>query len=327
MKLHHRKGARRRRFLPQINPLENRLTLSATVTSVGQDGHDLVGPDASPGSDGIQDLHVHLAGLAGSVQQITITAPDGFQWQTAPDQTGDALAEYFPATTSGAGDLYINPQVKSNQPRPGGTLPLGGSTGSLIRLSNATTLTLLVDYQGQASPVTTTVQVKNLVSATDPMPAIPTPANVVGSFQVAVGGQDGTGLPYEQGYVHLVVTAPAGVTFSSSTFGQVFWELSDQAGIAWDSTTASLGHNHVYASVRANSNKLVDLYFPPARDESPVAGSTAPTMLLQVSIPGNSNVYATRFMGAAWKVSELVVSPNAQSPPRPPTSGSQLRAD
>ncbi len=327
MKSHHGKRPRHRRFLPQITQLEYRLTLSATVTSLGQDGHDLVGPNASPGSDGIQDLHLQLSGLAGPVSRITVTAPGGFEWQTAPDQTGSALAEYFPGATSGQGDLFINPQVNSDQPAPGGTLPLGGSTGPLIQLANGTTLTVTIDYQGQLSPETTSVDVNNLVSATDPMPAISTPANVVGSFQVSVNGQDGTGLPYEQGFVHLVVTAPPGVTFNSNTFSQVFWGISDQAGIAWDSTTASEGHNHIYASLRASSDNVVNLYFPPLRNESPVSGSTAPTMLLQVSVPGDSNVYATPFMGAAWNLSELTASPNGQSPASPPTTEAELRDD
>ncbi|MGO9466596.1 MAG: hypothetical protein ACLQVF_20840 [Isosphaeraceae bacterium] len=327
MKLYCPNRPRRRRFLPQITQLENRLTLSATVTSLGQDGHDLVGPDASPGSDGIQDLHLQLSGLAGSISQITVNAPGGFQWQTAPDQTGAALAEYFPSTNPGQGDLFLNPQVKSDLPPPGGSLPLGGSTGSLIGLSNGTTLTVTIDYQGQASPETTTVQVTNLVSATDLMPAIATPANVVSSFQVTVLGQDGTGLPYESGFVHLVATAPTGVTFNSSSLNQVFWGISDQAGIAWDSSTASLDHNHVYASLRANTNNVVDLYFPPARNEAPPVGSTAPTMLLQVSVPGDSNVYVTPFQGAAWNVSELTVSPSSQSPPNAPTTEAQLRSD
>lgn len=328
MKSHPWKRPPRRRFLPQITQLEYRLTLSATVTSLGQDGHDLVGPNASPGSDGIQDLHLQLSGLAGPVSQITVTAPGGFEWQTAPDQTGAALAEYFPSTTSGQGDLFINPEVNSHQPAPGGTLTLGGSTGSLIGLANGTTLTVTIDYQYQSSAETTTVAVNNLVSATDRMPAIPTPANVVSSFQVTVDGQDGTGLSYEQGFVHLVVTPPRGVTFISNTFNnQVLWQISDQAGMAWDSTTASEGHNHVYANLRANSDNVVDLYFPPDRDESPVAGSTAPTMLLQVSVPGDSNVYVTPFMGAAWNLSELTASPSAQLPPSPPTTEAELRAD
>jgi len=327
MKLHRSKPARRRRFLPQITQLEHRVVLSVTVTSLGQDSHDLVGPDASQGPDGIQDLHLQLSGIAGSVSQITLTAPGGFQWQTAPDQTGAALAEYFPSTNSGQGDLFINPQVKSDLPPPGGVLPLGGSTGSLIGLASGAALTVTIDYQGQSIPDTATVQVGNLVSATDSMPPIAAPPNVASTFQVTVIGQDGTGQSYEQGFVHLVATAPAGVAFNSGSFNQSFWGISDQSGIAWDSSTASLGHNHVYASLRANTNNIVDLYFPPARDESPVAGSTAPTMLLQVSVPGDSHVYATPFRGSAWDLGKLTVAPTAQSPPSPPTTETQLRSD
>jgi hypothetical protein len=327
MKLHRWKSPRRHRFLPQFAELEIRLTLSATVISLGQDGHDLVGPDASQGPDGIQDLHLQLSGLMGSVREITVTGSGGFQWETAPDERGAALAEFFPSRSSGQGELFINPQVKSDMPPPGGSLPLGGSTGSLIPLAQDSTLTLAIDYQGQSITETATVYVSNLVSATDPMPAIATPANVASSFQVTVIGQDGTGQSYEQGFVHLVVTAPSGVTFNSSTFNQVFWGISDQAGIAWDSSTASLGHNHVYANLRTNTSNVVDLLFPPARNESPVVGSTAPTMLLQVSVPGDSHVYATPFSGAAWDLAKLTVSPDTQSPPSPPTTEAALRSD
>ena len=75
----------------------------------------------------------------------------------------------------------------------GTTLPLGGSTGSLIQLANGMTLTVTINYQGQTSPDVATVVVSNLVSATDPMPAVATPGNVVGTFQVTDDGQDGTG--------------------------------------------------------------------------------------------------------------------------------------
>ena len=56
------------------------------------------------------------------------------------------------------------------------------------------TLTVTINYQGQTSPDIATVAVSNLVSATDPMPAVATPGNVVGTFQVTDDGQDGTGL-------------------------------------------------------------------------------------------------------------------------------------
>ena len=95
------------------------------------------------------------------------------------------------------------------------------------------------------------------------MPAVPTPGNVVGTFQVTDLGQDGTGQNYEQGFVHLVATAPSGVVFNSATFSQVLWQISDQAGIDWDSTSGSVDHSHIYASLRANTDNIVDLYFPP----------------------------------------------------------------
>jgi len=319
---------RRRRFFPELTSLEPRSLLTAVVTCLGQDGHDLVGPDASQGPDGIQDLHFQLSGLAGAVNQIVVQGPPGFEWATEPDPTGAALAEYFPGSTPGQGDLYLNPQVKSDLPSSGMALPLGGSTGNLIQLANGMLLTFNIDYQGQTSPDTATVNVSNLVSATDPMPPLGTPGNIVSSFRVTDDGQDGSGQPYEQGFVHLAVAAPEGVAFDNSTFSQVLWQLSDPAGLAWDSTVASLGHNHVYATLRPDTTNVVDIYFPPARDEAPESGSTTPTMLLQVSIPNDSNVYVTPFMGADWNLSALTAPFDGAAAPIPaPTTEDQLRGD
>jgi hypothetical protein len=287
-----------------------------------------VGPDASQGPDGIQDLHFHIAGLAAAVAQLDIQGPAGFEWATAPDPTGAALAEYFPASSPGQGDLYINPRVKSDVPSPGSALTLGGSTGSLIQLADGMALTLTFNYSGQTNPDAATVDVSNLASAMLPMPAVGTPANVVGTFRVTDDGQDGSGGPNERGFVHLVATAPPSVAFGSATFSQVLWQVSDGAGIAWDSTAASLGHNHTYATLRPNTNNIVDLYFPPQRDEAPAAGSTAPNMLLQVSIPNDSSVYATPFVGGDWNKSLLTTPLDSQAPPGPaPTTESQLDRD
>ena len=115
-------------------------------------------------------------------------------------------------------------------------------------------LTVTIDYQGQTSPDTATVAVSGLVSATDPMPAIASPGNVVSTFQVTDQARTGPGRPTKR-FVHLVVTAPSGVSFNSATFSQVVWGLSDQAGLAWDSTAATLGHNHIYATLRPNSDE------------------------------------------------------------------------
>ena len=317
---------RRAALFPEIIPPRNRNLLTAVVTCLGQDGHDLVGPDASQGPDGIQDLHFQITNLTAPVDQVVVQGPAGFEWATGPIRRA-ALAEYFPSSTAGQGDLYLNPQVNSDLPAPGSTLPLGGSTGTLIQLTNGASLSFAITLAGQASPDTATVVVTNLVSATDPMPAIAIPGNVVGTFQVTDDGQDGTGQLYEQGYVHLVVTAPAGVDFSAATFGQVVWQVSDPAGIAWDSTNASLDHNHVYATLRANTTNVVDLYFPPVRDESPTDGSTSPTMTLQVTIPSDNHVYATSFMGADWNLGLLTERYDSEAPPPAPMTEAQLRAD
>ena len=159
-----------RRFRPAFVCLESR-TLLASVAVLGQDGVDLVGPDASQGPDGIQDLDLRLSGLTGTVEQIAVQAPGGFAWATAPDPAGAAFAEYFPSSSPGVGDLYLNPEVRSDLPAPGGTLPLGGSTGSLISLANGDVLTVTINYQGQSSPDIATAAVSGLVSATDPMAA------------------------------------------------------------------------------------------------------------------------------------------------------------
>ncbi len=318
---------RRRRLIPEVRALESRRLLSAVVTCPGQDGHDIVGPDASQGSDGIQDLHLQLTDLSGSVSAISIQAPSGFEWATEPDPTGAALAEYFPSATSGQGDLYINPQVKSDVSPTGGSLPLGGSTGGLIGLTNGTPLTVTIDYQGSSTPDVLTVPVSNLVSATDPMPATPVPANVLGTFQVQDLGQDGTGQSYEQGFVHLVVTAPSGVTFNPATFGQVTWTLSDKFSTEWDSTSSSLGHNHIDATLRSGSSNTVDLYFPPDGNDASAGGSSVPTMLLQVTLPGSSQVYATPFAGTNAKLSLMTEPLNSAAPPAPPTTEAQLRGD
>ncbi len=186
---------------------------------------------------------------------------------------------------------------------------------------------MTIDYQGSSTPDVVNVPVANLISPTDPMPATPTPANVLGTFQVQDLGQDGTGQPYEQGFVHLVVTAPSGVAFNPATFGQVTWGLSDHLSYEWDSTSSTVGHNHVYASLRSGSSSVVDVYFPPVADEAPPSGSSAPTMLLQVTLPGSGQVYATPFQGTSANLALMTEPLDAQVPPSPPTSEAQLRAD
>ena len=80
-----------------------------------------------PKVNGIQDLNLQLSGLAATVSQIVVQAADGFEWATEPFPTppGPRTAKFFPSATSGQGDLYINPQVKSDLATLGTKLPLG----------------------------------------------------------------------------------------------------------------------------------------------------------------------------------------------------------
>ena len=306
---------KRRRRVPVVTGLESRQLLSFSVTSLGQDGHDLVGPDASQGPDGIQDLDLQLSGLLVSssnpVDRILITPQGGvsqgsFAWQTQPTpgnnvaglgEYGYSMAEFF-YTSSTAGHLYINPQVKSVAP-PAGAGSLGGSTGSLVQLQKWNRLTVKVYYQNTTHTDSYTFQVRKLTSATDPMPAVTTPSAVTSNgMTITDHGQDGLGNSFQVGYVHLTVTAPSSVTFNSSDFGGfntqngLVFTLSDQSGLEWDSLSPELSHNHLDTTY--TNSTTADIYFPPLQTEAPVNGTPA-TLTFQATIPGDPNVYVEQF--------------------------------
>jgi hypothetical protein len=92
-------SSRRRRLVPMLLSLEPRRLLSMVVTSNGQDGHGFVGPNASPGGVGIQNLDLSLSNLSyatSQIEYITVTAPGGFEWQTAPTPAATRLPSFFP---------------------------------------------------------------------------------------------------------------------------------------------------------------------------------------------------------------------------------------
>ena len=101
-----------RRLVPSLVGLESRCLLSFLVTSNGQDGHDFVGPNASQGDDGIQDLDLSLSNMSYAsinVDYINVTAPGGFEWQTAANPSGYSFAEFFPSTSNAGDPLYQPP--------------------------------------------------------------------------------------------------------------------------------------------------------------------------------------------------------------------------
>jgi hypothetical protein len=338
---------RRRRCVPRVHTLESRRLLSFAVASEGQDGQDIVGPDASQGGDGIVDLDLAMAGLSLTTEIASVSVASygvvnvenepgvtpTLQWATAPDTSGYAFAEYF-YTSNSTADLYINPEIRTLAPAAGTGAPisLGGSTGALPfgQLQNGDYLDVTVLYKDGTS-ASDDIQLTNLTSATDPMPEPATPSPINSStFNVTWEGQPNPApQTYEQGYVHLLVTPPTGQSFSSNlinNFGSVSWTISDDASGYWTTNRLALDHNIMYASLE-QSDAAVDLYFPPDRSESPVNGSTTDTMLLQVLVPNDSNTYVTPFMGGTATLADLTEQLNTNSPPADPTTGAQLQAD
>jgi F5/8 type C domain/Malectin domain len=78
-----------------------------TAMSRGQDGSDYAG-GSSAGPDGLQDIHIVVAGLpAGkAIQQVTITGYGGGQWDYAGTPTPFSVKMFRHGTTA---DLYIQP--------------------------------------------------------------------------------------------------------------------------------------------------------------------------------------------------------------------------
>jgi hypothetical protein len=320
---------RRRRFVPLVTTLETRRLLSFSAV-ISQDGKDIVGPDASQGPDALVDLHMSLSNLSSThISYINIHGPSGFEWQTEPDPSGYALAEFFPTGNGFSGDLYINPQVKSNT--TGSLVSPGSSTGNLIQLQNDSAnprmiLNLTVVYT-DAPKESCSVDVSGL---TAPLQTISytAPPSVTSGFTVSDKGQDNSGLTgADLGDVHLVATAPSGVTFNTSTFAQVTWKLSDLAGEGWGSNNTN-PPGRILAALEHDGNgngNVVDLYFPQHRDESPPSGSSQNTLTLMVTgVPGSSNVYESQFQGTKWDPTKVVNGLNGNSSP-PVSNETDLR--
>lgn len=268
------------------------------MSSLGQDGVDLVGPDASAGPDGVQDVHLHLAGLSGgAIGSITVRGPSGFEWASGSNPDGAANAEFFPSADGTQGDLYLNPVVRSNLDAGGN--PLGGSTGATVTLAAASTLGLTVAYQG-GTTAAGTVAIAGLASPPKAMAEPGTPANVVlNDVAVTALGQDGTAA---QGDVHLKVTGLAGRAIASAT-------LNDGAGSSWSQgDTSGL---HTLSVSEAKDRQSADLYFAPTRNET--TGGNMTLRLTFAADPLGAVQHVTQFAGGAWQPSLLATPLNGKS--------------
>ena len=299
--------------------LEDRRLLTATVICLGQDGQDLVGPDASQGPDGIQDLHLQLSNLSGAVASIAIQAPGGFEWATEPDPTGAALAEYFASSTAGPGGPLHQPGGQERPAPAGRHAAARGLDGQLDptdqrRAADRDDRLSGPEHARRRDRAGLEPGLRHRSHARDARPGechrhVPGHRRRPGRHRpvlragVRAPGRDRA----ERRHVRQQRRSARSPGVSAT------WRDSH-----WDSTNATLGHNHIYATLRSNSSNVVDLYFPPARDEAPPSGSSAPTMLLQVGLPGSSQVYATRVRGCGLEPGPIDRRrSNAQAAPTP----------
>ncbi len=316
-------------FLPSPIELESWCLLNVSVDWERQDGVDLVGPTASVGPDGVQDIHLHLSSLKTSINgynatllSILVQGPSGFEceyeYQNNTVPSGWANAEFFyPATNPtdhSQGDLFINPTVDS--------AVNGSSTGTPTTLQNGNVLNLTVTYSAAGSTFmdTGSTPISNLANPPLTMTPNTTPGNVVmNSFSVswsnfANNGQDGT---HAQGWVHLSVTGLGGKAITSAT-------LSDQEGSQWLSTDTT-NHEPLFVQ-EAQGNASADIYFPPVRDETVcVAGVSVSTdMTLRLTFTGDTHQYVIQFAGGPWKPSLLANPLNGNSWSTPVSTASTL---
>lgn len=237
---------------------------------LGQDGHDLTGPGAAVGPDGIQDAHLTFSHLfpGTAVSAVTVVDAAGHGWESGLNPSSRDNAEFVrDASDPTKGDLFLSPDRDL--------------TGQVLNVT--------VTYaDGKTDPTSI------IAGKTDPGLKMPDPTPVSVSwdtFRARWVGQDGLNL-VGPGDVHLALDGlPAGRTVVSAT-------VSDEAGIDWsyarpgsgaspaDPGAWSLGFRAAADTTRA------DLGFPPARDE------TGATLTILVRLDDGS-MLATRLPGGA----------------------------
>ena len=140
---------RRRRLIPEVRSLESRRLLTAVVTSLGQDGHDIVGPDASQGPDGIQDLHLQLTNLSGTVSsRSSVQAPGGFNGRPRRIRPARRWRSISPRSPRARGTCTSTRRSRATCPRRAARCRSAVRPAASIGLADGTPLTVTINYQG-----------------------------------------------------------------------------------------------------------------------------------------------------------------------------------
>jgi hypothetical protein len=104
---------------PDASVILNTAPTIASGVWLGQDGHDLVGPTWVLGPDGIQDIHIALAGLrAGqAIASIDVRGLGGGEWMYRGPAGGPWVVALVRANRATTGDLYFSPyQIETGRP-------------------------------------------------------------------------------------------------------------------------------------------------------------------------------------------------------------------
>ncbi len=230
----------KRQFFPRVDLLEARCLLSVTPTAtwIGQDGHDYAG-GATPGSgNGIQDVHIVLAGLPANdpISKIQMLGYGAGEW----DYNAASYSQYggvlFQSTGATSADWYID--VYQNE------------TGRPF--------TLTITYADQTSSVI------NMQGGSASM-NLYMPVDTVAVQWHGQDGQDYTGQSVDVGPdgfqdVHLSLTQ----LYAPTAINAVI--VTDPLGDAWGA--GSNPDAYYRAEFIRNSNDATqgDLYFSPNRD-------------------------------------------------------------
>ncbi len=312
--------------------LEGRRLLSSTeMVWYGQDNHDMVGPDASAGPDGIQDLHLGLTNLQPyHIVSVDVTigsqASTPANWSYGPNPNVVSRAEvvrvvnqnpgsqfpYYMSDTSPTADLFINP-------------PAG--------MTSFSTLTAVITYEHTDANNNTvyttdtdTLSVGNYTFNPTLADVNPQTANLVptqggsaayaGQYSSAQASNTSTGNAHNAGDLHVYLTSlPSPYTLNSI----VSVQLSDPTfnGTQWTYQAGGGSNQSLMVQAPASQDnpsqsRVADLYFAPTRDEY----NTPMTLLITVKDSSNQlHSFYTQFtINSHTDVNLRYPSYNAQAP-------------